>query len=514
MRTQAHNTPEPTPEPRQRQQNRPELFEEQTASTGSTGLGVYVEPARVRRILVAVDFSPTSYALLRGAAALAREFRARLTMLYVQQQDWIEEDGSNPLVAEAYRDLGKETIARLNQMGEDVVEGNVELVAEFRVGRWARSLVDAGRCEKSDLIVVAGQERRGLLGLLRIHPLDRLVRNAPCPVVVLPERILQKGHQTLPPVRQIAVTAGLSESSRRAVKHAANLALQLNLRLALLHTAPNRGLGTRLDIGPSLKVQKQMFEDIRKTMLGWIAPEIAAGLVAKVLVRTGYPLTRVLERHLSVLNPAMVVLGASQASRFGGKDARAALRTTSAPVVVVGPGCPAEPQPDRVPALAASVPPISSEMAAARREPKRILVVDDDPAVRESLDKLFREEHCDVALAADGHEVIRNVDPAQFDLVLLDLKMRGKNGWATLRHLRAVTPQLPVVLITGLPDRYPLAANAGVSALVEKPFNVPVLLETVHALLSAPLGEDAPPGARPAACRHIRPSSESARGSL
>lgn len=181
-----------------------------------------IAAGRARRMLVSIDFSPSSRRLLRKAAALARETRARLTMIYVQPQDWIEEDASNPLVAEAYRDLGEEAVARLRRLGDEEIEGDIEVNAEFRVGKWARTLAEAARREETDLLVVTGQEHRGLLGLVRVHPTQQLLRNAPCPVVVLPERMLANP----PPMRQVVAAVGTSRSSRRAAKHAATLATE------------------------------------------------------------------------------------------------------------------------------------------------------------------------------------------------------------------------------------------------------------------------------------------------
>ncbi len=473
-----------------------------------------IAAGRARRMLVSIDFSPSSRRLLRKAAALARETRARLTMIYVQPQDWIEEDASNPLVAEAYRDLGEEAVARLRRLGDEEIEGDIEVNAEFRVGKWARTLAEAARREETDLLVVTGQEHRGLLGLVRVHPTQQLLRNAPCPVVVLPERMLANP----PPMRQVVAAVGTSRSSRRAAKHAATLATELGLPLVLLHILPERGLGTRLSLANPLKQQKAIAESVRDKMLDWLSEEITAGLQAKVLIRSGFPVTRALERNLSLLNPELVVLGAG--SRLGGKYVRTVLRSTFAPVVLVGPQSPAEPRQVRVPAAGVAMPvaravqsrPAASPRPAESRSPfagssempkhKRILVVDDDRSVRESLDKLFKGEDCEVALAADGQEVIGKVDPSQFDLVLLDLKMQGANGWTTLRHLHSVKPELPVVLITGLPDRYKLANAAGVSALVEKPLDVPALLETVRDLLDAPGRESEPDPA--GGCRLVR----------
>ena len=58
-----------------------------------------------------------------------------------------------------------------------------------------------------------------------------------------------------------------------------------------------------------------------------------------------------------------------------------------------------------------------------------------------------------------------------------------KNGWATMDRLLEVNPSLPVLIVTGQPNQDELAEAAGVSALVEKPIDVPALLQLIHKLL-------------------------------
>lgn len=117
-----------------------------------------------------------------------------------------------------------------------------------------------------------------------------------------------------------------------------------------------------------------------------------------------------------------------------------------------------------------------------------VLVADDDEAVRESLRKLLRGEGYQVVSVANGVEAVEifRQEQARIDLLLVDLNMPLKNGWATLDRLLEVNPGLPVLVITGQPNQYELAEAAGVSALVEKPIDVPALLEFIQKLLAGP----------------------------
>lgn len=118
----------------------------------------------------------------------------------------------------------------------------------------------------------------------------------------------------------------------------------------------------------------------------------------------------------------------------------------------------------------------------------RILLVDDDRSIRESLSKVLRGQGFEVVLAADGQEAIRQFDATKIDLVLLDLNFNtpSEDGWDAFYLLSGREPWLPVVIITGQSNQSSLAAAAGVGAFMEKPLDMPMLLRTVEELLTEP----------------------------
>ena len=118
---------------------------------------------------------------------------------------------------------------------------------------------------------------------------------------------------------------------------------------------------------------------------------------------------------------------------------------------------------------------------------KRILLVDDDRSIRESLSKILGAENYEVVLAENGHEAIEKHGAQRIDLLILDLNMPVKNGWDTLDWLVKIDPVLPVVIITGRSNQRALAEAAGADALMEKPLDVPLLLQTIRELLTEPM---------------------------
>ena len=134
------------------------------------------------------------------------------------------------------------------------------------------------------------------------------------------------------------------------------------------------------------------------------------------------------------------------------------------------------------------VKPLTSDAPSptANREivKKNILVVDDDPQIRESLRKVLSAEGYEVMLAADGREGIEKFDVEQIDLLLLDVSLPDISGWDVFGTLTSINPFLPIVIITGKDEQHDLAVLGGVGALIEKPLDVPRLLETVKELLA------------------------------
>jgi CheY-like chemotaxis protein len=118
---------------------------------------------------------------------------------------------------------------------------------------------------------------------------------------------------------------------------------------------------------------------------------------------------------------------------------------------------------------------------------RRILLIDDDPAVRESLSLALESEGYQVLSASDGQEGLARFYDGYVEIVLLDLSTPVMSGWDTFERITAVNPSIPVIIITARADQYDKAALAGVTALMEKPLHIPLLLRTIQRLLNEPV---------------------------
>jgi CheY-like chemotaxis protein len=115
---------------------------------------------------------------------------------------------------------------------------------------------------------------------------------------------------------------------------------------------------------------------------------------------------------------------------------------------------------------------------------KCILVVDDDPTVRDSLNDLLVSEGYHILPAENGQQALDLARKSSVDLVLLDLNMPVKNGWDTFEQLTREYPLIPIIIATARPNQLFMAISAGVGALMEKPMDIPMLLRTIEKLLT------------------------------
>jgi signal transduction histidine kinase/CheY-like chemotaxis protein len=116
----------------------------------------------------------------------------------------------------------------------------------------------------------------------------------------------------------------------------------------------------------------------------------------------------------------------------------------------------------------------------------RILLIDDEPNVREALaDQLAIEGHS-VTSAADGWQGLAVLEEGKpFDLVITDLGMPGMNGWEVAEVVRARFPGMPVVLVTGWASTLEPGEEKRVDGVLNKPFQIEAVRELLDRLLSA-----------------------------
>jgi len=118
-------------------------------------------------------------------------------------------------------------------------------------------------------------------------------------------------------------------------------------------------------------------------------------------------------------------------------------------------------------------------------KPAKILVVDDDENVRESLRAILSAKGYDVDLAADGKEAIRKTESAAYNVALTDIRLPDMNGVELLTRMKDTVPKMRKIVVTGYPSMQNAidAVNRKADAYLLKPVDVEKLLTTIEAHL-------------------------------
>lgn len=115
---------------------------------------------------------------------------------------------------------------------------------------------------------------------------------------------------------------------------------------------------------------------------------------------------------------------------------------------------------------------------------KKILLADDDASIRQMLGQVLVLEQYEVVFAATGRAAAARFIADLPDLVLLDLNMPDRDGWEVFDLINSTHPLVPVIIITAKSQQYHHAAELGVDAMMEKPLDIPLLLETIRDYLA------------------------------
>ena len=113
-----------------------------------------------------------------------------------------------------------------------------------------------------------------------------------------------------------------------------------------------------------------------------------------------------------------------------------------------------------------------------------ILIVDDEFAVRESF-RMLLKNYYDIYTAADGEEALNIMKQRKFHLITLDLNMPKLSGIETLREIRKIDAEVPIIILTGYGTKQDLkdALLYGVRDIIPKPFNTSKIIDLIDGIL-------------------------------
>ena len=124
---------------------------------------------------------------------------------------------------------------------------------------------------------------------------------------------------------------------------------------------------------------------------------------------------------------------------------------------------------------------------------KKVLAIDDEPIVLDSIRKILIQEGFDVTTTLNGREGIQWAMSNHFDIVLTDVRMPNVSGKIVLREIKRAKPALPVVIVTGYTSVQSAiqSLKLGAANVLEKPFSPDELVQVVKAAMEKAAQSDA-----------------------
>ena len=113
----------------------------------------------------------------------------------------------------------------------------------------------------------------------------------------------------------------------------------------------------------------------------------------------------------------------------------------------------------------------------------RVLVVDDEPMVRKTIETILKHEGHHIVTAKDGLSALEAFGEREVDIVLLDVGMPGMNGYRVAEEMRKLRPDVPILFITGWGSDdidQERVVSLGVDSVISKPFEPQELLQQMR----------------------------------
>jgi nucleotide-binding universal stress UspA family protein len=292
---------------------------------------------RFTQILCPIDFSEFSHRALDHAAAIARQYEARLTVLYVfpnlQGVDLpsiaLEDKDRERLTSEMMRFTGhlpRET--RLELRIQEAPDVHHEILAQVAAAH-------------ADLLVIGSHGRSGFERLLLGSVTEKLLRKASCPTMVVPKRAPDTALDEPVHYRKILCPVDFSDGSVRAMEYATGLAREYAAELLVLHVIEVPPELHESPLSPDFSVESVRAAaeaDCLRRLRALVAPGPRQGWTVRTSVQEGAPYREVLksasEHRTDLIVMGVQGRGAIDLMVFGSNTARVA-RSATCPVLIV-----------------------------------------------------------------------------------------------------------------------------------------------------------------------------------
>jgi len=289
----------------------------------------------IAHILCPVDFSEFSAHALHHAMALARWYEARLTLLYVFENRPVLDLPPMPL-READR---QRLLADLREVSAGAPGGvRIECVVQEATNAHAEILAQVA-ATRADLLVMGTHGRSGFQQLFLGSITEKVVRQATCPVLVVPRRAPDVSAGAPVQFRRILCAVDFSESSLEALTYALNLAEEADATLTVLHTV-EIPLGGDYEGGPETlrEVRATAAADARRQLHGLIPGQARTFCTIETDVVDGRAHREIVRRadegHADLIVMGVTGRGALERAVFG-STTHHVLRAAPCPILIV-----------------------------------------------------------------------------------------------------------------------------------------------------------------------------------
>lgn len=114
----------------------------------------------------------------------------------------------------------------------------------------------------------------------------------------------------------------------------------------------------------------------------------------------------------------------------------------------------------------------------------RLLIVDDDDAVRNAIATWFSRKNAEVVAKDSGEDAVAAFEANPFDVVTMDIEMPGMNGVEAIRRIRSIDPAVKVVVLSGYHANSEELAGVKPNLVLAKPIGMPELEKAVQSLMA------------------------------
>lgn len=193
-----------------------------------------------QRILCPVDLSDCSRLAMAHAAALAAWYESRLTALHVCANvpviDVAPALGATPMPPVSTKEVNRDTVLDALRGFVAPLTGHAHVDVQVVEGADPRrEILDQATAQKADLLVMGTHGRSGFDHLLLGSVTEKVIRKAPCPVLVVPRHAPPAAVAAAPPFKRIVCAVDFSPASIRALAYAIDLAREADARISIIH---------------------------------------------------------------------------------------------------------------------------------------------------------------------------------------------------------------------------------------------------------------------------------------